>query len=87
MNHQYFTPKDHNCDKDWSCPICDGGLSVCKVCGLAEGTLTTDCPGEPVPQNKEDLIYAGELDYRGGQGWIEAWNPTNQSVRRVISVG
>ncbi len=30
-----------------SCWLCDGGLALCKVCGLAEAELdeTPDCPG------------------------------------------
>ncbi|KLU61725.1 hypothetical protein CEB3_c19030 [Peptococcaceae bacterium CEB3] len=83
MKHQYFTPPDHGCDKEQYCLICDGGLAVCKVCHLAEGTLTTDCPGEPVPPNLEDLIYSGELDYRDGRGWVSEANPTNQSLLRA----
>ena len=65
-----MTPGDHNCNPDDNCVVCDGGLTICKVCNLGEGSLTTDCPGEKVDMDKVDLIYAGELDFREGQGWV-----------------
>jgi len=51
-----------------SCPICDGGLCVCKICGLAEGELTTECPG--VSSRKYgSAVYAGMMDFRDGR-WV-----------------
>lgn len=58
------------CSREGCCPICDGGLSVCKICGLFEGALTTDCPGARVFSATSDRIYRGDLDYRDGH-WIE----------------
>ncbi len=54
MKHQILTPEEcrarrqHNLDIN--CPICDGGLSQCKVCGLAEVELddTPECSGKSV---------------------------------------
>lgn len=54
----------------------DGGLGICKVCGLAEGSLTTECPGEPSGEKGED-VYAGKLDYVDGS-WQPKLNPTNR---------
>lgn len=31
-----------------NCPICDGGLFHCEVCGQAEGEMTPECPGRDV---------------------------------------
>jgi hypothetical protein len=59
------------CDRPGFCPICDGGLAVCAVCGLAEGALTTDCPGIPATMEQMDQVYAGDLDYRAGV-WVNA---------------
>ncbi|CVK18498.1 hypothetical protein [Sporomusa sphaeroides] len=82
MDHQYREPKDCNCNGEPGCMVCDGGLSICKVCGLMEGSLTTDCPGEWSGKKSEE-IYAGNLDYREGQGWVEEKNPTNQMWERA----
>lgn len=72
VQHQYKTPQDCDCVGtlcEGRCNVCDGGLSICKVCGLAEGSLTSECPGEPA-FDREDRVYRGEVDYRGGR-WIE----------------
>lgn len=71
-NHNYET--HDNCEKT-NCLICDGGLSICEVCGLAEGELTTDCPGEKVSWDKKEFLMSGELDYRLCEGgWVEKSN-------------
>jgi hypothetical protein len=69
--HQWVEHK--NCDRI-GCPICDGGLAICKVCGLIEGSLTSECPGYQCYTSKSDDIYAGKLDFRNGQ-WITATSP------------
>jgi len=80
MKHAYKTPEECDCDKfDTNCPICDGGLVFCKVCGGFEGGLTTDCPGQNIPMDTNDAVYAGKLDYREGKGWVPEKNPTNQT--------
>ena len=57
-----------------ACSICDGGLSVCTVCGLIEGSLTTDCPGKPSHALYGDNIYAGKIDFKGGK-WVSECSP------------
>lgn len=47
--------------------VADGGLAVCKVCHCFEGSLTTECSGAPVSGDNQDAIYAGKLDFVGGQ--------------------
>ena len=61
--------KMHSCD-DPECRICNGGLDACEVCGCAEGTLLTFCPGEKVDSAAQDLIYDGILDYHPYVGWF-----------------
>lgn len=51
-----------------SCNICC--LFVCKDCGLYEGALTTHCSGVIVTMDNSNLIYKGELNYRGNI-WIK----------------
>lgn len=53
-----------DCD---TCPLCT--LTICKVCGGCEGSLTTECSGENTYQ-KEEYVYSGKLDFRYGK-----WRP------------
>ena len=55
-------------------PVANGGLSVCKCCGLAEGCLTTDCPEVESSADFGDAVYAGEKDFRDG-AWVDAASP------------
>lgn len=66
MKHTFLTHE--RCDREY-CGICDGGLGVCTVCHAAEGELTTDCPGVPVPVDIREKVFAGQVDFRFG-GWI-----------------
>lgn len=82
MKHDFYTAGDFkDADPDsWGVRnIAEGGLAVCKVCGGGEGSLTTDCPGEKIPYDKDQAVYAGKTDYREGQGWVSEKNPTNQA--------
>ena len=66
MKHE---EKKCNCNKP-GCPICDGGLYICSVCGLAEGSLTTDCPGYQCFSEKNKDVYEGRIDFRDG-AWVQ----------------
>lgn len=46
--HIYVTPEDHKGKDCYPCMVCDGGLSLCKVCMCLEGGLASECPGEIV---------------------------------------
>lgn len=55
-------------------PDCDGGcficcLFVCAVCGCYEGSLASECPGEHVDAERQELIYNKKIDFIGGQ-WV-----------------
>lgn len=65
--HVYYESCESG-DCGGTCPLCT--LSICKVCGMAEGGLTTECCGEKVEYEVEQRVYAGELDYRNDQ-WIK----------------
>lgn len=67
--HIYKTAQDCGCAGSGGCPICDGGLALCKVCGGADGCMTADCPGRHLTVDEMDAICRGELDYKGGE-WI-----------------
>lgn len=62
-----------NCEREY-CSICDGGLSLCEVCGGAEGSMPTECPGERMSGDQIDAVYAGNLDFVDNE-WKEqsAW--------------
>lgn len=64
----------------YGCNLCN--LFVCSVCGTAEGSLTTDCPGVSVSSDDQDRIYRdGNLDFRDGK-WVNEPNPTNQVLTK-----
>jgi hypothetical protein len=50
-----------------TCFTCE--MAHCKVCGGAEGSLPTECPGQPIHQDHQELIYHSTLDFRDGQ-WM-----------------
>lgn len=66
--HRFKTPADctHSTEFDGSCPVCDGGLSVCLVCGAAEGELPRECPGRTMTREELDGVLDGRLDYVDG---------------------
>jgi len=75
--HVLLGSKEASCDchknpSRLSCNICDGGLSLCTVCGGAEGSLPTDCPGSRMSAELSESVYAGLADYRDGLGWLLA---------------
>ncbi len=43
------------------------GVSWCPVCGGAEGSLPSECPGARMPRLLEQRVYAGSLDFAGGR--------------------
>lgn len=51
------------------CMFCDGGLFACSVCGLIEGSLTTQCPGVESYRDHGDAVYEGREDFIGGK-WV-----------------
>lgn len=63
------TPVVHVDCYDHSCPICAGGLFLCSVCGGAEGSLATECPGHQLNEQLHEAVYKGEIDYVGGR-WV-----------------
>ena len=65
-----------------NCPICAGNLAICIVCGGTKGSLTTDCPGERMLQKTQNLVYTGQLDFRGGE-WVK---PVDHSWASKMSV-
>lgn len=76
MKHKFHTCKTAHPN---GCPDQERGrdctydvLGCCQVCNLAEGELTTDCPGEPIGSVKlESMAVAlgGAPEYTEGEGW------------------
>lgn len=61
----------HHCT-DEACRICPGELASCTVCGGAEASMPTDCPGIYMTGLQMDAVQAGQLDYYEG-AWRMAW--------------
>jgi hypothetical protein len=81
MEHKYIAPETHNCNNDAVCPICDGGLSVCSVCGGAEGSMPTECPGFMMSPVEAQAVYKGEIDFRNG-AWVQKVSPHSPAYYR-----
>ncbi len=72
--HIYKTSADcENCI-DPNCWVCEARLCVCKVCGLYEGSLTTECPGVRSYAEHADDVYTGKKDFRNG-AWVKMISP------------
>lgn len=54
----------HKCSAE-RCYVCDGGLSLCDVCGGFEGSILPTCPGQKLTAAEHDKNYA---DYCAGRG-------------------
>lgn len=83
-SHMFYKSGDgHTCNEDLGeCNLCV--LDVCKVCGMAEGELTTDCPGEHSNDKQCTDSYSGYSDFRDSQGgWVELPNPSAQTGIKV----
>lgn len=54
--HVLFTTETCNCNKwsDYPCPVCDGGLALCSLCGKAEAELDTPCRPAWAQQPEQD---------------------------------
>src|SRR4029078_1255590 len=53
--------------KTCTCEHC--ALAVSAVCGAGEGSLTTDCPGEKVPYDRQQEVFEPSFDYTDERGW------------------
>lgn len=66
VKHVRLECDDPHCD-GISCNTCN--LFICAVCGCAEATLPTECPGVEVAPNVQDDIMQGKVDYKAGM-WV-----------------
>lgn len=57
--------KLHECN-DEDCSVCNGGLGLCTICGGAEASMPTECPGVRMTNEEQDLVQDGKLDYFNG---------------------
>lgn len=52
----YIAGKDcepfHVYDGDRQCPVCEGGLAVCRICGECETGLDNPCKSKPSTKEK-----------------------------------
>lgn len=66
---EHCTRHEHLSDR--SCPVCDGGLSICVTCGGAEASIPSNCPQRPMTPEEQDDVAAGTLDFFNGR-WLRA---------------
>lgn len=95
MRHLRMTHRTgQRCDDTGNCPVCN--LFVCELCRGFEGGLPTDCPGVPLHNDDQHLVYDGRLDFVRGhwivrygreQGWtsVRPWHsgPQAEAARRL----
>ena len=65
----------HVC-RDEQCVCCNGGLAWCDVCGGAEASLPTGCPGQKMTGEEADAVQSGFRDYQDG-AWVRLYRETN----------
>lgn len=67
-NHLLHRRRDHTDPEDSeTCQACI--LSLCKVCGGAEASMPTQCPGERMGYDLEQQVMRQEVDYDARRGW------------------
>lgn len=67
--HVMHGPHDHkDPDDSDTCTACV--LSLCVVCGGAEASMPTECPGEKMTVEQSDAVQAGMLDFKDGK-WAD----------------
>ncbi len=59
----------HACHED-ECFICNGGLALCNVCGGAEASMPTDCPGRRLTADELDAIQDGTINFKDGSFFV-----------------
>jgi len=57
-----------------------GELEYCHICMGFEGSMPTDCPGETMTNEQSDNVYAGNLDYRKNEGWVNKLSPMGRMI-------
>jgi len=70
--HTYHGSKAAPCTTrgdDDRCFVCDGGLGWCVVCGGAEASLPTSCPGRKMSADLADLVQHRHVDFLCGE-WV-----------------
>lgn len=60
-----------------------GELEYCHLCMGLEGSLPTDCPKETMTTEQSDAVYAGNFDYRNGEGWVNKLSPMGQAMAKT----
>jgi hypothetical protein len=62
-----------------TCKFCEGGLALCTICGGAEGTLPSECPGIEMSEYQEDAVWLYKtLDFKNGK-WFNPKENANES--------
>lgn len=70
----------HTCE-DERCFTCNGGLALCTICGGAEATLPTHCPGNRMTTEQQEAVQNKQNDYVNG-AWISA--PSSPASKQTV---
>lgn len=62
----FATHRLHECDQE-DCYPCSGGLSLCTVCGGAEGAMPYECPGHRMTEAQAADVMACRRDFIAGE--------------------
>lgn len=68
--HVFYTAADVGCNEALYRQVVEGGLAICKVCGGAEGSLTTSCCEKELSSTQQELVMSGLLDFQRGKWWL-----------------
>lgn len=45
-----------------------------------EGSMSADCPDTKMTTEQSDQVYAGNVDFRKNEGWVNKLSPMGQSI-------
>lgn len=69
MNHHFYKTEDNDCPdgiRDQNDIVV---LSLCRVCGGGEASLTAHCPGRALTAEEEAGVMAGTLEFTNDKWW------------------
>ncbi len=64
---------DPPCDEMKGCMACN--LFCCGVCGGAEGSLPSECPGTKMSNETSELVFKSTLDFKDGHWMRRPYQP------------
>lgn len=63
------------------------GLAMCDVCGGAEASMPTACPGRQLTNEEHEAVIADELDFTRREGWTSCGQERRRTVELYVKYG